>query len=94
MMRIWFGYANTHMTEKYTRKDDSCEHLAHWMKARGDEPQLEWVHIFCHTLDTIPMNWYLETDLRHETIEWDVLKESFLLTFISEYGFKCIDEEL
>ena len=40
------------------------------------------------------MNWYLETELRHDTTEWDVLKEGFLLTFNFEDGFECIDEAL
>ena len=58
------------------------------------EPPLEWVHIFCHTLDTIPMNWYLETELHHGTTEWDVLRKSFLLTFKFEDDFESIDEAL
>ena len=70
------------------------EHVARWTKAWGEEPQTKWVHIFCHMLDTIPMNRYLETELRHGTTEWDVLKESFLLVFIFEDGFECIDEAL
>jgi len=64
------------------------------MIAWGEEPQSEWVHIFCHTLDTIPMNLYLEIELRDENTEWDVLKESFLLTFNFEDGFECIDKSL
>jgi len=42
----------------------------------------------------IPMNWHLEMELRYGIIEWDVLKEKFLLTFIFEDRFECIDEEL
>lgn len=81
MMKLRLGYANTHITEKYIGKDDSCENLARWTKAWGEEPQLEWVHIFFHTFDTIPMNWYLETELQHGITKWDVLKEIFLLIF-------------
>jgi len=80
------------MTEKYSGKDDQCEHLDQWTKAWGEEPQQEWVHIFCHTLYTIPMNWYLEMELHHGTTEWDILRERFLLTFSFEDGFECIDE--
>jgi len=40
------------------------------------------------------MNWYLETKLRHGTVEWDVLKEGFLLTLSFEDGFASIDEAL
>lgn len=94
MMKLWFGYANTRITQKYTRKDDPCEHLARWMKAWGEEPQPELVHILYHSLDMIPTNWYLETELRHRNVEWDVLKESFLLTFSFEDGFECIYEVL
>ena len=40
------------------------------------------------------MNWYLETELRHGTAEWDILREGFLLTFSFEHGFASIDEAL
>lgn len=40
------------------------------------------------------MNWYLEMELFHGTMEWDILKESFLMTFSFEDGFKRIDEDL
>ena len=63
MMKLWFGYANTRIIEKYIGNYDSRKHLARWKKAWGEEPQPEWVHIFCHTLDTILMNWYLETKM-------------------------------
>jgi len=49
---------------------------------------------FCHTLDTITMSWYLETKLRHGIVEWDILREVFLLTFIFEDGFASINEAL
>lgn len=80
-MKFLFGYENTRINKKYIGKDDLRENLACWMKAWGLEPQHEWVHIFCQTLDTISMNWYLEIELQHGTIEWDVLKEIFFLTF-------------
>lgn len=64
-MKLRFRYENTRMIEKYTGKDDPREHLVRWTKAWGESPQLEWVHIFCHTLDTNPMNWYLETELHY-----------------------------
>lgn len=56
MMKLRFGYANTRMNEKYSGKDGPREHLARWTKAWGEEPQQEWMHIFCHTLDAIPIN--------------------------------------
>jgi len=57
------------MTEKYDGKDDLYAHLAKWAQDYGTKPQSEWVHLFCHTLDVIPMNWYLETELCHGSVE-------------------------
>lgn len=64
------------------------------MKAWGEEPQPEWVHIFFHTLDTISTNWYLEKKLQHGTMKWVVMKDVFLLTFSFGDEFECIDEVL
>lgn len=82
------------MTEKYNGRGDPCDHLEKWIKAWGTKSQPKWVHIFFHTLDTIPMNWYLETNLCHDTAEWDVLKEGFLLTFSFEDKFLSMDEAI
>lgn len=46
--------------------------------------QPEWVHLFYHTLDVIPRNWYTKTNLQHGIGEWDILHEAFLSTFIFE----------
>jgi len=67
MMRTRFGKPKVRVMDNCDGKDDLCKHLAKWAKAYGAEPQSEWVHLFCHTLDVIPMNWYLETELRHGT---------------------------
>lgn len=94
MMKLPFRRTNTRMTEKYNGRDDTCDHLAKWTKSQGMEPQPEWVHVFFHTLDTIPMNSYLETELHHATMEWDVFNEGFLLTFKLKDGFAIINEAL
>lgn len=60
-------------------------HTPHKMeKGLWEEPQLEWVHLFCHTLDIIHMNWYIEMEPCHGMNEWDILHEGFLLTFMFE----------
>jgi len=72
MMILRFGRPQVWLTEKYDGRDGPRDHLEKWTKVYGAEPQPEWAHLFCHTLDVIPMNWYLETELRHGTEEWDV----------------------
>lgn len=93
-MRLRFGCPNTILNEKYDGRDDLHDHLAKWTKSYRMKLQPEWVHLFCHTLDTIPMNWYLEIELCHDTAKWDILREGFLLTFSFEDGFTSIDEAL
>ena len=56
MMQISFGKSELKITDKYNGRDDPCMHLTKWTKAYGEEPQLEWVHLFYHTLDVIPRN--------------------------------------
>ena len=65
MMRILFGHSKVRLTEKYYGRNDPHDHLSKWTKVYGAEPRPEWVHLFCHTLDVIPMNWYLEIELYH-----------------------------
>lgn len=76
------------MTEKYDGRSDLRDHLEKWTNSYGVEPQPEWVHLFCHTLDMIPMNWYLEIELCHGIDKWDILRQGFLMTFSFEDGFE------
>ena len=41
----------------------------------------EWVLRFVHTLEPIAKNWYGEVELRHSTVSWESLVDSFVLTF-------------
>ncbi len=82
MMKIIFGKLELHITEKYNGRDDPRMHLTRWIKAYGEEPQPEWVHLFYHTLEVIQRNWYTEAELRHDTGEWDILCAGFLSTFL------------
>ena len=82
------------MTNKYDGKDDLHMHLGKCAQYCGEKPQPEWVHLFCHTLDVVPMNWCVETKICHGTSEWNILCEGFIRTFIFEDRFNCIDEAL
>ena len=83
-MQILFGKPELQLTEKYDGRENLHIHLSKWTKAYGEEPQPEWVHLFCHTLDVIPRNWYTETELRRGIGEWDILRKRFLSTFLFE----------
>jgi len=72
------------MTNKYDGKDDPHAHLAKWAKTYEAKLQPERVHLFCHTLDVISMNWYLEIELLHGICEWDILCKGSIMTFSFE----------
>ena len=94
LMAIRFSNDKERLQQKYTGESDPrshiniCEH--NWL----DIPEDEWVHLFIHTLDTVPRNWYTNTELRRGTITWPVVIDSFLLTFTFEYEYPSIDQAL
>jgi len=66
-MWIKFGLEDTRVEVKYDGKVDPWEHIYHYTSVWKEVAEQEWVHGFIHTLETIPMNWYLETKLQHGT---------------------------
>ena len=52
------------------------------------------IHLFVHTLDTIPKNWYTETELCRGTETWSLLIKGFQLTFGFESEYPEIDDAL
>ncbi len=57
-MRISFSIERDGIQQKYTGESDPRAHIMlceqSWLDILADE----WVHLFVHTLDTVPMNWY------------------------------------
>jgi hypothetical protein len=49
------------------------------------------MHIFIHTLDTIPKNWYLELEMHRETTRWEDLVQRFIVTFTFKHESPSID---
>jgi hypothetical protein len=56
----------------------SCE------EAWGNIPKEQWVHKFINTLDTTPIYWYLQAELRHTTSNWYGMNQNFIATFLFE----------
>ena len=54
----------------------------------------EWVHLFVHSLDPIPKNWYTKTELCRGTETCSLLIEEFQLTFGFEFEYLEIDDAL
>ena len=54
----------------------------------------EWVHLFIHTLDTTPKNWYTETKLCRGTESWSLHSEGLQLTFGFESEYPQVEDSL
>jgi hypothetical protein len=48
-------------------------------------PPEEWPHHFIHTLEGIPVNWYIDQELRKGTKTWAPLQQNFTVTFSFEH---------
>ena len=66
---------------RFNGKTSPQEHLEQCYEAWKHVPHEEWVHRFVHTLEPVAKNWYAEGELRHGTVSWDSLVDSFVLTF-------------
>ena len=63
-------------------------------EAWSDIPQEPWVHKFINTLDTIPINWYLQAELRLIFAYWEGMLQNFVTTFLFESEFPSVDQAL
>jgi hypothetical protein len=66
----------------------SCEEA--WSRI----PQEQWVNKFIKTLDTTPINWYLEVELCLITVDWEGMTQKFVTTFLFEIQYPIVDQEL
>ena len=76
---------------RFDGKTSPQEHLAQFYEAWQHVPQEEWVHRFVHTLEPIAKNWYEEAELRQDTVSWDCLVDSFVLTFSTNEVCPALD---
>ena len=93
-MVIIFSNNKEPLQQKYTEESDPGSHIDICEQSWLDIPEDEWVHLFIHTLDTVPRNWYTETELRRGTITWPLIIDKFLLTFTFESEYPSIDHAL
>ena len=69
------------MNYRYDGQTDPRIHIEACVKAWQNWNADERVHMFVHTLDIIPKNWYTKTELCRGTESWSLSTEGFKLTF-------------
>jgi hypothetical protein len=52
------------------------------------------VHKFINTLDTTPINWYIQAELRLTTSDWYGMTQNFVDTFLFEIQHPTVDQDL
>ena len=92
LMAIRFSNNKEPLQQKYTGESHPRSHIKICEQSWLDIPEDEWVHLFIHTLDTVPRNWYTEIELRRGMITWPIMIDSFLITFTFESEYPSIDQ--
>lgn len=82
------------MNYKYDGQTDPMIHIEACVKAWQHRNVDEWVHLFVHTLDTIPKNWYTEIELRRGTENWSLMIDGFKINFGFESEYPKVDTTL
>jgi hypothetical protein len=63
--------------------EDPQEHLVYceqrWIMK--NVPRSQWAHRFIHTLDVVQCSWYVQQELRKQTITWEMISTQFTATF-------------
>jgi len=70
------------------------DHARNYEEAWRTIPQEHWVHNFINTLDTTPINWYLQAELHLITVDWEGMTRNFVTTFLFESQYPSVDQEL
>ena len=56
VMQVIFGTKVEYIVQKYTGVSDPTNHVEQCRDIWSSIPKKEWMHMFIHTLDTIPKN--------------------------------------
>ena len=63
-MKIRFGETSEYVSGQYNGMNDPREHILTCGYVWNELPREAWPHMFIHTLDIIPKNWYIQLELR------------------------------
>ena len=94
LLAVRFGNDVEGINYRYDGQTDPMIDMEACVKAWQHRDVDEWVHLFVHTLDTIPKNQYTETELRKGIKTWSLMRDGFQLTFGFESEYLEIDDAL
>jgi len=94
LMTARFSSTMVYVGVKYKGYTSPRDHVDVCLEAWQTVPQVEWVHRFASTLDTIPKNWYVKLELRRGTKVWGEMMKQFICTFSFEAESPTVDNAL
>jgi hypothetical protein len=78
----------------YTSQICPKDHMRSCEEAWSNIPKEKWVYKFINTLDTTPINWYLQEELCLAIIDWYGMTHNFITTFLFEIQYPTVDQDL
>jgi hypothetical protein len=78
----------------YTGRSYPKDHVRSCKKYWRTIPQDKWVHKFINTLDTTPINWYLQAELCLITADCEGMTQNFVTTFLFDIQYPSVDQAL
>ena len=93
-MTAWFSAQAVNCEVRYTGRSFPKDHVQICEEDWSDIPREKWVHRFINTLDTTPINWYLQAELHLITADWAGMTQKFVSTFLFENQYPTVDQAL
>jgi hypothetical protein len=79
---------------RYTGQSCLKDHVRSCEEAWSNIPQEQWVHKFINTLNTTPINWYLQAELHLITTDWEGMTQNFVTTLLFKSQYPSVDQAL
>jgi hypothetical protein len=79
---------------RYTGQSCPRDHMRSCEEVWSIIPKEQWVHNFINTLDTTPINWYLQPEICLATTYWYGMTQNLIDTFLFESQYPTVDQSL
>jgi hypothetical protein len=93
-MIVHFSDQDEGYEARYTGHICPKNHVRSCEEAWSNIPKEQWAHKFINTLDTTPINWYLQEERCLATTDWYGMNQNFIATFLFELQYPTVDQDL
>jgi hypothetical protein len=94
LLTVCFSDQDEGCEVRYTCQSFPKDHVRRYEESWRIIPKEQWVHKFINTLDTTPINGYLQEELHLATTDWYGMTQNFIDTFLFEIQYPIVDHAL